>query len=253
MIRGGAEESRVFEKKSHDFSSSFVRQYRQRLAADPNFFIKSIIEICVAASTQLAAEVSRRGLAGILPEIDFVIAGILTAIAGKYYSMWRVAPTTTENDTVVKKESYWKTNVPTNIFQPTLLDGLTKPTLSQRMLALIVPMPSLFQAGIIASAFGYGFSSLLILIRSFMLPDYVAATVNVNIFNVCIYTGLFMAFVSNIRYQLLQGFLEPKVIEPLFNRYPTIKKMVIIFTRFGNGFIGSYLAIMGMKTLGLQR
>ena len=28
-----------------------------------------------------------------LPEMDFVVAGVLTAIAGKYYSMWKVAQT----------------------------------------------------------------------------------------------------------------------------------------------------------------
>jgi hypothetical protein len=93
----------------------------------------------------------------------------LTAIAGKYYSMWRVASTSNVDETSVrgdalqnKIEESTKYNsktekVPTNAFQPTLLDG-TKPTIYQRLLAFIVPIPSLFQAGIIASLLGYGMS-----------------------------------------------------------------------------------------------
>lgn len=59
--------------------------YRQRVAADPSFALKSCAEVALAAGTQFAAEYRRRGAARMLPEIDFVFPAILAAIFGKYY------------------------------------------------------------------------------------------------------------------------------------------------------------------------
>lgn len=242
--------------------SYFMEEYRLRVAADSNFLSKSITEVFLAAGTQLAAEINRRSLHRIVAEIDFVVAGVLTAIAGKYYSMWRVAPTakiTSEeskqvSDIDCQTLSFWNTKVPTNAFQPFLLDGVTRPPLLGRLAAFLVPIPSLFQAGMIASALGYGVTTLLIFFRSLLIPSHAAATVQVNIIHACLYTGSFMAIFSNIRYQVLQGIIEPQLIDRLFaRRLPIIHKLLIFSVRLGNGLLGSTLAIMGMKWLGLQR
>mmetsp|Transcript_22233 Transcript_22233/g.29607 ORF Transcript_22233/g.29607 Transcript_22233/m.29607 type:complete len:302 (-) Transcript_22233:53-958(-) len=235
-------------------------QYQQRLSADPNFVSKSIAEVITAAGTQLTAEVGRRGLQRMGPEIDFVIAGLLTAVAGKYYSMWMVAPTSSvsncddvEHEMITVQTKSWKDNVPTNAFQSKLLNGQT-PTMKQRLLSLFVPIPSLFKAGLIASTIGYGFTSILILLRSLLVPSYAPQTVNVNVLYASVFTGAFMATVSNIRYQLLQGVVEPKIIDRLFGgKWPQVKTLVIVLVRWANGLLGSTLAIMGMKYFGLQR
>lgn len=59
--------------------------YQRRIAADPLFPQKSVTEVLLAAGTQLAAEWSRRGAIRLIPEADFVIPAILTAVFGKYY------------------------------------------------------------------------------------------------------------------------------------------------------------------------
>jgi Protein RETICULATA-related len=59
--------------------------YQRRVAADPTFPSKSVTEILVAAGTQLTAEWNRRGVDRLLPELDFVVPAILTAVIGKYY------------------------------------------------------------------------------------------------------------------------------------------------------------------------
>ncbi|GFH55749.1 hypothetical protein CTEN210_12225 [Chaetoceros tenuissimus] len=220
-------------------------QYVQRVAADPNFLSKSVAEVLLAAGTQFIAEIGRRGKSNIIPEIDFVIAGIFTAIAGKYYSMWRVAPTLDQKDET--KEVNYR-DVPTNAFQTDQAY-----TLSQRGMAMLIPIPSLFRAGVIASTIGYGLTSILIALRSLLVPSYVAKTQNVNIVYASIYTGGFMAIVSNIRYQLLQGIIEPKIIEKLFAKFPVIKAAMIFLVRLGNGLLGSSIAIAGMKFFGLQK
>eukprot|EP00979_Chaetoceros_neogracilis_P014426 scaffold4640_cov283-Chaetoceros_neogracile.AAC.3 len=242
-------------------------QFALRLAADPNFVSKSITEVILAAITQFIAECSRRGRTNMITEIDFVIAGIFTAIAGKYYSMWKVAPTSTStsasrssNSSVSSKghgndhsssstvSSSSSSKIPTNAFQT------DEPySLMQRSMAFILPIPDLFRAGFIASAIGYGLTQILISLRSLLVPSYEAATASVNIIHACLYTGGFMAVVSNIRYQLLQGIIEPMVVEKIFRNFPFVKAAAIFAVRLANGLLGSSLAIAGMKMFGLQK
>ncbi|KAL9183204.1 hypothetical protein ACHAXT_004991 [Thalassiosira profunda] len=258
--------------------------YRQRVAADPAFLSKSLLEIILAASTQYMAEVTRRGKDRMLPEIDFVFAGVLTAVCGKYYSMWRVARTidadaddANRGDGEKKSDTSdtttdWRANIPTNAFQPTLLDGRTKPTLSSRVLAFLLPMPQLFRAGVIASTIGYGLTSFLVRLKTFFVPQYVASTEPVSVPLAAIYTGLFMAFVSNVRYQLLQGVVEPYLIDGTFEKVEALhnkegggriarqlrhlrhaKRAVVVLVRWANGLLGSWIAIGGMRAFGLQK
>lgn len=248
---------RHFSTKSsrYPFSDSLQR----RLLADPDFIRKSVAEVTLAALTQFLAEVGRRGKNRILPEIDFVLAGVLTAVAGKYYSMWKVAPTAAtsqsqSNLSVASDATTWWERVPTNAFQGTCYDG-SSPNLPLRLASFIKPIPSLFLAGFISSIFGYGITAVFITLRSFLLPYYVSQTQNVNIICACLYTGCFMAIVSNIRYQLLSGVIEPKIIDKLFkDRYhPSLHECMVLIARLANGFVGSVLAIAGMRWLGLQK
>lgn len=248
--RGGGVKSKL------SIAQTIKNQWKSRIRADPDFLNKSIAEVMIAIATQLAAEINRRGMNGMIVEIDFVVAGILTAMAGKYYSMWRVAPTVTLDDNGGGEEVAVKisttasssTSIPTNAFQ---IDKTY--TIFQRGAAFITPVPSLFQAGFVASIIGYGFTSILIALRSFFIPTYQAATANVNLLHASLYTGAFMAIVSNIRYQILQGIIEPGIIEKVFGRFPAVKGMLIVVVRLANGLLGSTLAIAGMKMCGLQK
>jgi hypothetical protein len=67
------------------WSNQLETGYKRRVAANPSFPAKSITEVLLAAGTQLAAECNRRGTSRLLPEIDFVVPAIFTAVFGKYY------------------------------------------------------------------------------------------------------------------------------------------------------------------------
>ena len=175
--------------------------------------------------------------------------------------MWRVAPTTTSSNNDTEKDlaqtgakatGFWA-NVPNNAFQPYHLDGVTQPTMVERLASFIAPVPNLFRAGVIASAIGYGLTYVLIALRTLLVPNYVAQTVNVNILYACLYTGAFMSVVSNIRYQLLSGIIEPRIIDKYFQRWPPLQAALTFGVRLANGLLGSMIAIAGMKWLGLQK
>lgn len=238
--------------------------YDRRVAADASFPQKSIAEVLLAAGTQLTAEWQRRGAERLLPEAEFVIAGVLTAVVGKYFSMWKVAQTqlaaTTKTTIVHHKQqeedadshqdpSVGGMKVPTNAFQATMLDGITVPSSKQRLGSLVAPIVPLFRAGVIASALGYGMTAGIFSGSSVRTK---VVTQQVNIVYACLYTGAFMAVVSNLRYQILQGLVEPAV-DKWLRKVPLLRAVVIFSIRIGNGLLGSILAISGMRWLGLQK
>jgi hypothetical protein len=215
--------------------------------------------------------------------------------------MWKVAKTVAGSGGVVARASdgggeappaaasTWRGDgVPTNAFQPTLLDGRTPPSASSRLLALVLPMPSLFRAGALSSAFGYGLTSILARVRESIDPHRVVATSPVPVHLAILYTGTFVAVVSNVRYQVLQGIVEPILIDGTFARIEqralsssrdddddgggggapggrrmsagklksmlgNARRIAIVLVRYANGVLGSYIAIRGMRFLGLQK
>jgi hypothetical protein len=77
-------------KTTSSWKLQLKNEYDRRVNADPSFFSKSITEIIVAAGTQLMAELNRRGVSRIIPELDFVLPAIFAAIFGKYYRYVRI-------------------------------------------------------------------------------------------------------------------------------------------------------------------
>ena len=159
-------------------------------------------------------------------------------------------------------------SVPTNAFQPKMADGVATPTTQQRLGSFLAPVPALFKAGTIASCVGYGITTILIGLRTLLIPSYRTETIPVNVLYASVYTGCFMAVVSNLRYQILQGLVEPILIdkwiffgindEKLQNsklrRFLVLTRSLVIFmVRWLNGLLGSVLAITGMRMCGLQR
>jgi hypothetical protein len=255
---------------SASWRNRLKQAWEARVQADPNFAFKSAAEVGLAASTQLAAELAQRGADRLLPEIDFVVGGVLTAVAGKYLAMWKVAPTkrtaTTTTTPLIREPRVFNLVVPTNAFQPWMMDGVTRPSMAQRAGSMVAPVVPLFQAGVVASLIGYGLASLFTAVRKFVVPSYVSVTRNMNLVHASMYTGAFLATVSNLRYQILQGLIEPWIVDfcrktsassawrpPRHFPEPWTRNSLIFAARVANGILGSYLAISGMKHLGLQR
>jgi hypothetical protein len=81
------------------------------------------------------------------------------------------------------------------------------------------------------------------------------------------FTGVFLVSVSNLSFQIVQGCLEPRVIDPLVqavskgappggprDRFASALRWVLVaLTRSIRGIIVSGLAIRGMQITGLQK
>ena len=118
--------------------------WRARADADPKFKQKLALEAALACALQTTAEVQRRGRA-FGREADYVVAGVLTALAGKLVASFQAAPST-------------QGAAATNAFQPDV-------PLRARVGAVVRPMPRLFGVGFAAAALGYGLTDCLTRLR----------------------------------------------------------------------------------------
>jgi hypothetical protein len=196
--------------------------WRARADADPRFRQKLALEAALACALQTTAEVQRRGRA-FGHEADYVVAGLLTALAGKLVAAFQAAPSAAGK-------------APTNAFQPDL-------PARARVGAVVGPMPRLFGVGFAAAAVGYGLTDGLTRLRD-LCGVVVAAPPRVPILGAAVYTGLFVALVSNGSHQILQGLVE----RGWWGR----RQVLLVVGRAGRSLLASALAIRGMQLSGLQ-
>lgn len=204
-----------------------------RTIVEPKFLQRFIGEVFLAIALQGIAEYQRRGKA-FLAEIDYVFAGILTAVLGKGIAAFRSAPSVGAGTL-------------TNAFQ------LGDYTTLQRFLSfLIIPAPKLFISGAIAGGLGYSLSRFLTFLRLEIFKVGAAAAPVVPIVPAAIYTGCFLVFVSGPSYQILSGLIEQRTLDRVFKN-DTINLFIVAVMRILRSLLASALAIRGMQMVGLQK
>ncbi|XP_020214739.1 protein RETICULATA-RELATED 4, chloroplastic [Cajanus cajan] len=227
--------------------------FRERLLADDLFLTKVAIECGVGIFTKTAAELEKRK-EKFSKELDFVCADVIMAIVADFMLVWLPAPTVSLRPPLavsagtIAKFFY---GCPENAFQVALAG--TSYTLIQRIGAIVRNGAKLFAVGTGASLIGTGVTNALINARKVVDKSFAAEAEDVPVISTSIAYGVYMAVSSNLRYQILAGIIEQRILEPLLHQQKLILSAICFAVRTGNTFLGSLLWVDYARWVGVQR
>ncbi|KAJ6807857.1 putative protein RETICULATA-RELATED 4, chloroplastic [Iris pallida] len=227
--------------------------FRERLLADDLFLAKVAMECGVGIFTKTAAEWERRR-ENFMKEIDFVIADVVMAIVADFMLVWLPAPTVSLKPPIafsagpITKFFY---SCPDNAFQVALAG--TSYSFLQRIGAIVQNGSKLFVVGTGASLIGTGVTNALIKARKVLDKNSAGETEEVPILSTSVAYGVYMAVSSNLRYQVVAGVIEQRILEPMLHNHKLVLSAMCFAVRTGNTFLGSLLWVDYARFIGIQK
>ncbi len=253
--------------------------FRERLLGDALFLNKLAIEVGIGVCTkararvahlpahivtaqmlttphmplQISAEYTKRR-ENFWKEADFVVANVIMAIIADFMLTWLPAPTLPLRPKLATSASaaarFWA-GVPDNAFQ---IATAARPfTAVQRLAAVARNGAKLFCVGTAASFIGTGTTNGIIAVRKALDPSYTQKGEDMDLVRQSAAYGLYMSVSSNLRYQIIAGVVEQRMIEPLLHGFPLASTAASFVVRTGNTFVGSLLWVDFIRLLGLQK
>ncbi|KAJ3676270.1 hypothetical protein LUZ60_003682 [Juncus effusus] len=226
--------------------------FKERLLADDLFLAKVGMECGVGIFTKTAAEYERRR-ENFVKELDFVIADVVMAIVADFMLVWLPAPTVSLKPALAFNAgpiAKFFHNCPDNAFQVALA-GRSYSFL-QRLGAIVRNGSKLFVVGTSASLIGTGATNALIKARKSVDKEFSGETEDIPIVQTSVAYGVYMAISSNLRYQVLAGVIEQRMLEPLLHKHKLMLSALCFAVRTGNTFLGSLLWVDYAKWIGIQ-
>lgn len=228
--------------------------FRERLLADPQFFVKVAIEVGIGIFTKSTAEYTKRG-AQFKDELDFVAANVMMALVADFMLVWLPAPTLSFAPKLAVKRnavSAFLASCPENAFQkvPT---GYKPFTVAQRGGAVLRNGAKLLGVGFGASLLGVSCTNALIAARQFLDPAWAPQNAPQDVLAMSAAYASYMAVSSNLRYQVIAGVVEERGIEVLFKGSPALCSALSFVVRTGNTFLGSLMWVDYLRLIGLQK
>ncbi|KAL3678178.1 hypothetical protein R1sor_021134 [Riccia sorocarpa] len=227
--------------------------FKERLLADDLFLTKVGIECGVGIFTKTAAELERRR-ENFGKELDFVVADVIMALVADFMLVWLPAPTVALRPALAKdagKIAKFFYNCPDNAFQ-IAIRGTSYSTL-QRVGAIVRNGSKLFAVGTSASLIGTAATNGLIKVRKTLDKNFEGESEDIPIVSTSLAYGVYMAVSSNLRYQLLAGVVEQRVLEPLLHNHKVALGVSSFAVRTANTFLGSLLWVDYARWVGVQK
>ncbi|KAJ1409024.1 Protein RETICULATA-related [Sesbania bispinosa] len=227
--------------------------FKERLLADDLFLSKLVMECVVVIFTKAAAELERRK-EKFTKELDFVVANVVTGIVTGFVLVWFPAPTVSLKPPLavsagpIAKFFY---GCPDNAFQVAMAG--TSYTLLQRIGSIVRNGAKLFVVGTSASLVGISITNALINAKKVVNKTFAAKAENLPVISTSIAYGIYMVIVSNIRYQVLAGIIEQRILEPLLRRNKLILTAAYFTVRTANTYWGSLLWVDFARWVGVQK
>eukprot|EP00884_Botryococcus_braunii_P016583 jgi/Botrbrau1/3608/Bobra.0204s0005.1 len=228
--------------------------FRERLLADPSFFVKVGIEVGIGIFTKSTAEYAKRGK-NFNNELDYVAANVMMALVADFMLVWLPAPTLSYAPRTTAKQNALQrflASCPENAFQKVPL-GQSPFTIEQRFGAVARNGFKLLLVGFSASMIGVSITNGLTALRQAFDPAFIPLNPPQNPAVMSAAYGSYMAISSNLRYQILAGVIEERGIEVAFKKYPLICNALSFVVRTGNTFLGSLMWVDYIRLLGLQK
>ncbi|KAK1413280.1 hypothetical protein QVD17_35051 [Tagetes erecta] len=228
--------------------------FKERLLADDLFLTKVGIECGVGIFTKSAAELEKRR-ENFSKELDFVCADVIMALIADFMLVWLPAPTVSLRAPMAVNAGQvakFFAGCPDNAFQVALAG--TSYSFLQRIGAIVRNGAKLFAVGTGASLVGTGVTNALINARKAIDKSFaVEADEDIPILSTSVAYGVYMSVSSNLRYQVLAGVIEQRMLEPLLHQHKLILSAICFAVRTGNTFIGSLMWVDYARWIGIQR
>ncbi|KAL1346372.1 hypothetical protein HN51_020044 [Arachis hypogaea] len=227
--------------------------FKERLLADDLFLAKLIMECVVVIFTKAAAELERRK-EKFTKELDFVVANVVTGIVTGFVLVWFPAPAVplkcppAVSAGPIAKFFY---GCPENAFQVALAG--TSYTLIQRIGAIVRNGAKLFVVGTGASLVGISITNALINAQKVVKKKLASEIENLPVISTSVAYGVYMVVVSNIRYQILAGIIEQRILEPLLRQNKLMLSAAYFAVRTANTYWGSLLWVDFARWAGVQK
>jgi hypothetical protein len=227
--------------------------FKERLLADDLFLAKVAMECGVGIFTKTAAEYERRR-ENFFKELEIVFADVVMAILADFMLVYLPAPTVSLrqppalNAGRLAKFFY---SCPDNAFQVALAG--TSFSLLQRMGSIVRNGAKLFAVGTTSSLVGTVVTNALINARKAVDHATADEVENVPILSTSVGYGVYMAVSSNLRYQVLAGVIEQRILEPLLHQHKLFLSAICFAVRTGNTYLGSLLWVDYARFIGIQK
>jgi hypothetical protein len=95
-------------------------------------------------------------------------------------------------------------------------------------------------------------TNALIKARKAVSKDFEGESEDIPIVSTSVAYGVYMAVSSNLRYQILAGVIEQRMLEPLLHHHKLVLSALCFAVRTGNTFLGSLLWVDYAKWIGIQ-
>ncbi|XP_039851895.1 protein RETICULATA-RELATED 4, chloroplastic-like [Panicum virgatum] len=229
------------------------RGFRERLLADDLFLAKLAMECGVGVIAKTAAEYEKRR-ENFMKEIDIVIADVVMAIVADFMLVYLPAPTVSLQPPLARNAgaiANFFHNCPDNAFQIALAGRSF--SFLQRLGAILRNGAKLFAVGTTASLIGTGVTNASIKARKAVDKDLEDEVEDIPVVSTSVAYGVYMAISSNLRYQILAGVIEQRMLEPLLHNHKLLLSAMCFAIRTGNTFLGSLLWVDYARWVGVQK
>ena len=125
--------------------------------------------------------------------------------------------------------------------------------MAQRTGAVVRNGAKLLGVGFGSSLFGVGLTNAITGIKQMIDPDFHPLNKPQGVLVTSAAYGSYMAWSSNLRYQIIAGLVEERGIERIFHGNQTACGLLSLAVRTGNTFLGSSMWIDYLRLIGLQK